>query len=405
MGSRVVEIIRKGPLPQPGEVPERLRAAAATALGMTLREPRPVGFPLLFSSDMRLLEPAVAFLHEHAIQRACTPETVRTYSEILYDWFDSLEQTGIAWSDVDASDLVAYRDRMLKEPSSHTGRAFSPRTINHRVRGVLRFYAWAVRHGWLRSSPLAAPAADIPLARRAWRSQRRHYRQPIDRSVFVLRQFESLPRPLTSGQARELLVALPSPYDLMARWQLYTGLRVGELLRLSVEDALPREARKAAPDAPYRSIDVLRKGRKPGYVVASRSLLEETACYIAQERTGWSRRAGRRRGRPRSSELFVNRRGLPVRKNTYQHAVQRAGVACGFKATPHLLRATFGCWMLARLERLAKQGEDINPLLIVKILMGHEHIDTTDRYLRAIAIDVHVLSHVLDTLLTERAPT
>ena len=94
-----------------------------------------------------------------------------------------------------------------------------------------------------------------------------------------------------------------------------------------------------------------------------------------------------------------------MRKNTYQHAVQRAGVSCGFKATPHLLRATFGCWMLARLERLAKQGEDINPLLIVKILMGHEHIDTTDRYLRAIAIDVHVLSHVLDTLLTERAPT
>jgi len=61
--------------------------------------------------------------------------------------------------------------------------------------------------------------------------------------------------------------------------------------------------------------------------------------------------------------------------------------------------------MLARLERLVKQGEDINPLLIVKILMGHEHIDTTDRYLRAIAIDIHVLSHVLDTLLTERALT
>ena len=36
---------------------------------------------------------------------------------------------------------------------------------------------------------------------------------------------------------------------------------------------------------------------------------------------------------------------------------------------------------------------------LTKILMGHEHIDTTDRYLRAIAIDVHVLSGVLDTLL------
>lgn len=401
----MVEIIRKGKLPQPDEVPAALRQAAAAALRMTLREPRPEGFPLLFSSGMQLLEPAVAFLHEHAIQRAYTAETVRTYAEILYDWFDSLEQSGVDWREVDASDLIAYRDRMLKEPSSHTGRAFSPRTINHRVRGVLRFYAWAVRHGWLRSSPLAAHAAEFPLARSTWRSQRRHYWQPIDRSVFVLRQFESLPRPLTSGEARELLAALQTPYDLMARWQLYTGLRVSELLRLSVADALPKDARTATSDAAYRSINVVRKGRKPGYVIASRSLLEETACYITQERTGWSRRAARKRGRAQSPELFVNRRGLAVRKNTYQHAVHRAGVACGFKVTPHVLRATFGCWMLARLERLAKRGEDINPLLIVKILMGHEHIDTTDRYLRAIAIDIHVLSHVLDTLLTERAQT
>ncbi len=401
----MVEIIRKGKLPEPSEVPPGLRQAATVALRMTTREPRPEGFPLLFSSGMQLLEPAVAFLHEHAIQRAYTAETVRTYTEILYDWFDSLEQSGIAWSEVDASDLVAYRDRMLKDPSSHTGRAFSSRTINHRVRGVLRFYAWAVRHGWLRSSPLTAHVGDFPLARRPWGSQRRQYWKPVDRSVFVLRQFVSLPRPLTSAQARELLAALPSPYDLMARWQLYTGLRVSELLRLTVEDAVPRDARKTVPDALYRSIDVLRKGRKPGYVIASKSLLEETACYLAQERTGWSRRAARKRGQRHSPELFVNRRGLPVRKNTYQHAVHHAGAACGFQVTPHVLRATFGCWMLARLERLAKQGEDINPLLIVKILMGHEHIDTTDRYLRAIAIDIHTLSHVLDTLLTQRAPT
>jgi len=401
----VVEIIRKGVLPKPPEVPAALREAASAALRMTLREPRPEGFPLLFSSDMRLLEPAVAFLHEHAIQRACTPETLRTYTEILYDWFDSLEQSGIAWDAVDVSDLVAYRDRMLKQPSAHTGSAFSPRTINHRVRGVLRFYVWAVRNGWLRSSVLTAHAADFPLARRAWGHHRRHYWQRVERSAFVLRQFENLPRPLTSDQARELLATLQAPYDLMARWQLYTGLRGDELLRLSVQDALGRDARKGRSDAPYRSIDVVRKGRKPGYVIASRSLLEETACYIAHERTGWTRRAARKRGRAQRAELFVNRRGLPVRKNTYQHAVQRAGAACGFRATPHLLRATFGCWMLARLERLVKQGEDINPLLIVKILMGHEHIDTTDRYLRAIAIDIHVLSHVLDTLLTERALT
>ena len=34
-----------------------------------------------------------------------------------------------------------------------------------------------------------------------------------------------------------------------------------------------------------------------------------------------------------------------------------------------------------------------------KILMSHEHIDTTDRYLRAVSVDPHVLADVLDTLL------
>jgi hypothetical protein len=41
---------------------------------------------------MQLIEPAVSFLHDHAVERAYTAETLRTYTEILYDWFDSLER-------------------------------------------------------------------------------------------------------------------------------------------------------------------------------------------------------------------------------------------------------------------------------------------------------------------------
>jgi hypothetical protein len=66
---------------------------------------------------MQLIEPAVAFLHEHLVQRAHTAETVRTYAEILVDWFDALEHNGIHWGEADAVDLVAYRNRMLSTPS------------------------------------------------------------------------------------------------------------------------------------------------------------------------------------------------------------------------------------------------------------------------------------------------
>lgn len=394
----MVQIIRKAALPSSSDVPERLRAAAACAATIRLREPRPAGFPLLFTSDLELIEPAIAFLHEHAVQRAHTCDTLRTYAEILYDWFDTLEQNRIGWSQADAADLVSYRNRMLTQASAHTTRPYSIRTINHRVRGVLRFYGWAVRSGWLRESPLIGHQNDFTVARRP-RTARSASPDYADANLFVLRQFTSLPRPLTTSQARELLAALAPPYDLMARWQLYTGLRVSEVLRLTVADVFKLPSASTAVQSGYQTIDVLRKGRKSGYVIAPASLLEDTAGYVSTQRRAWLARAARARRTAERPELFIGSRGRPITKNHYQRVMQRAGRACGFKATTHLLRATFACMMLARLELLARQGASINPLLIVKVLMGHEHIETTDRYLRAIALDTCMLNEVLGSLI------
>jgi len=393
----MVQIIRKAILPLGPEVPEALRVAAEAAAAITLRAPRPAGFPLLFTAEFALIEPTVAFLHEHAVERAHTCDTVRTYAEVLYDWFDTLEQNGIAWEDADAVDLVRYRNRMMTQSSPQTGRPYSVRTINHRVRGVLRFYAWSVRSGWLNASPLIGRARDFHVARGTERL-RSGTGESDDQTLFVLRQFEALPRPLSPHQARELLAALPPPYDLMARWQLYTGLRVSELLRLTVSDAEPPAASAGA----FRLIDVRRKGRKPGYVIAAATLLEESGAYLRDCRRAWVVRRARRTGRDECADrLFINSCGRCVSKNRYQQVIHATGRAAGFTATTHLLRATFACTMLARLEQLANAGAAINPLLILKILMGHEHLETTDRYLRAVAIDVCALGDVLDSLLGE----
>jgi integrase/recombinase XerD len=394
----VVTIIHKSELPQPEEVPLSLRAAAVAALRMPVREPRPVGFPLLFTSDMQLIEPAVAFLHEHLVQRAHTAETVRTYAEILVDWFDTLERNDVPWATADAVDLVAYRNRMLSGPSARTHRPYSIRTINHRVRGVLRFYQWAVHRSWLHSSPLAEEHADFTIPHR-YHHNRDSRRAAHDREIFLLRQFETLPRPLSGAQACELMARLMPPYDLMARWQIYTGLRVAELLRLSIAD-IGKAGRDEDPTS-ARVVEVVCKGRKQGYVMASASLLDDTEVYRCQYRRAWLNRAARRRGRGDPNELFIGARGIPVKKNTYQRVLRVTGAACGFRVTSHQLRATFACMMLTRLEQLAAQGAAINPLLIVKVLLHHERIETTDRYLRAVAVDTHTLADVLDSLVPE----
>ena len=208
----MVQIIRKAALPTAAEVPEPLRSTAAIAATIPLREPRPIGFPLLFSADLELIEPAIAFLHEHGVQRAHTTDTLRTYAEILNDWFETLEQNRIAWSEADAADLIAYRNRMLREASAHTKRPYSISTINHRVRGVLRFYEWLVRSGWLPASPLVGRANDFAITRRD-RVPRSGSADDADANLFVLRQFASLEkysanRKLVPGAAGE---SQPSP--------------------------------------------------------------------------------------------------------------------------------------------------------------------------------------------------
>jgi integrase len=248
----------------------------------------------------------------------------------------------------------------------------------------------------LKCSPLAGSASSFVVSR----IHSPNARRTAERSFFVLRQFELLPRPLSCEEPRELLATLVAPYDLMARWQLYTGLRLSELTQLTLE-SISRRPRSAAT---HHTIEIMRKGRKPGYVIASETLLEDTRAYIATYRRGWLKRAGRRGRRSEHSALFINARGAPVSKKTYQRVVSHAGQVCGFRATTHTWRATFACLLLARLEQLASAGAAINPLLVVKILMVHEQIETTDRYLRAIAVEASTLKQVLNTLLSGGHP-
>ena len=195
---------------------------------------------------------------------------------------------------------------------------------------------------------------------------------------------------------------LMPPYDLMARWQIYTGLRVSEILRLSINHVGNAGRADGSGSAPRpRMIEVLCKGRKRGGVMASSSLLNETDIYQSHHRQAWLNRASRRRRRTPPDSLFISDRGAPVKKNTYQAVLRAAGAACGFRVTSHQLRSTFACMMLARLEQLAAAGAAINPLLVVKILLHHERIETTDRYLRAVAVDTQSLSDILDSLLPD----
>src|SRR6266849_3872565 len=91
----------------------------------------PAGFPILLTNCMAIIEPAFAFLLELATVpgRSHSPETLRTYAEHLHDWFDSLEQSAVDWREASEETIAAYRNRMLEQPSPHTGRPYARRSM------------------------------------------------------------------------------------------------------------------------------------------------------------------------------------------------------------------------------------------------------------------------------------
>ena len=67
----MVHMVSKAVLPSPSNVLARLKPAATMASCVALRGPRPAGFPLLFTDSWQLIEPAVAYLHEHGTDSGC----------------------------------------------------------------------------------------------------------------------------------------------------------------------------------------------------------------------------------------------------------------------------------------------------------------------------------------------
>ena len=64
----------------------------------------------------------------------------------------------------------------------------------------------------------------------------------------------------------------------------------------------------------------------------------------------------------------------------------RAFAAAGISGTLHWLRHTFAMVLLARLQILARDNPNLNPLKIVQVLMGHRSITTTAIYLRCVEL-------------------
>ncbi|MGY0794096.1 tyrosine-type recombinase/integrase [Azospirillum argentinense] len=347
----------------------------------------PADFPIIVDERMAIIEPAFAYLHELATipGRSHATETIRTYGEHLHDWFDSLEQSEIAWDGVCEREIAAWRNRMLEKPSPHTRRPYARSTVNDRVRTVCRFYGWAHHRGWIGELPFHY--IDVRVSHRQ-QSMLAHLDASsgiVAANVLTVSETERLPRGLRADQLRQLFGVLASPYDLMARWALVTGMRRKELCALELFQ-IPETAHLDVDEHPLIGIGLsITKGGRPRTVYPPIRLLDATHRYIDEVRGPLIRRVRRtnQSWRPPAA-LFLNSLRTPVSPARFTAAIGAAFKAAGVVGTGHWLRHCFAMTMLAQLQRQARTTPEISPLKVVQMLLGHSSIASTAIYLRCV---------------------
>jgi site-specific recombinase XerD len=172
-----------------------------------------------------------------------------------------------------------------------------------------------------------------------------------------------LPRALSRSETSSLLVSFApsvkttaagsSSLEIAVRLMVSTGMRIGELCKLWIEDI--------APDG--SSLRVHGKGSRDRVAYISDVLLRRELVRLV---------AGRSSQRNRNDALFVNWHGSPMRPQSIRSKLRRYAADIGLVRciTPHMLRHTAATLLI-------EQGVDIR---FVQRLLGHSSIATTEIY-------------------------
>lgn len=284
------------------------------------------------------------FLRYCAVERRLAPNTLQAYGQDLADF--RLWVTAASYSQITTDTLKAYLQTMVAE------RKLSVATVRRRM-ACLRAFFRRMEEGGTYPNPFIGWRLSLP----------RRKKLPKCLSHNEVASLISTPSPERSTRR-----VLDNQMAIAVRLMVATGLRVGELCRLRVEDIAPDGA----------SLRIHGKGARDRIAyIAEATLRKELQCLVSSR----ERIAGV--GAP----LFLNRRGGKLHPQSVRQRLHRATKAAGLsrRITPHMLRHTAATLLI-------ETGVDIR---IVQRLLGHSSIATTEIY-------THVSDEALRTSL-ERA--
>lgn len=269
------------------------------------------------------------FLVDLEQRRNASPQTVRNYRldlEHLTEWLQERDIT--SWGAMDRQAVRAWLSWLHRE-------GYAPASMTRKLAAARSLFRFLIREGEIVHNPLMLVPA--PKGR------------------------QSLPNVLTIEEIERLLSA-PSPTtplgvrDRCLLEVLYaTGLRVGELLSLRLDDI----------DWSERTLRVRGKGMKERIVLLGDVAMDALELYVHRSRPELLK------GRA-TEALFLSHIGQPLSVRGF-HAVLRPHLEAADiarRVTPHTLRHSFATHLL-------EGGADLRS---VQELLGHASVSTTQVY-------------------------
>lgn len=279
---------------------------------------------------MRFRRAADEFLGYCAVERQLSQHTLQAYSADLAD-FRKWLSSDVPIAEISETTLKNYLATIVTE------RKLAIATIRRRFACLRALFRWV------------AEIEKTPSPFATWRPQ--------------LPRRKRLPRALSRPEVGQLLTTRGRAASrgtnadrvLMTaiRLMVATGMRVGELCKLRVEDVAPDGA----------SLRIHGKGsRERVAYIADAGLRRELLQLIRSRRAGGDA----------VTALFVNRNGAPMKPQSIRAKLRRYAGEAGLvrRVTPHMLRHTAATLLI-------ETGVDIR---FVQRLLGHSSIATTEIY-------------------------